>query len=278
MKISVNLATRPFVELRPFFLRLRIVMASLALLVVGLAVTAHLLQKKVDAQQAQLNGVKGQTLQVQGERTRDERRMQLPENAGVLGRAHFLNALFLHKSFSWTAVMMDLETVLPVGVQVTSIEPQVSANGAVGIRLRVAGDRDRAVQLLRNLEHSRRFLEPRLSTEVSQAKEGQQSNAATNLNGAPGTPAGVEFDIAATYNPLPEGEAYAKAKVVRAAATSPAASSRGAGHALGTDARRNGRYPANGVVLTPYVSPRSGSASGGANGKPSASHSPGRQP
>ena len=31
MRISVNLATRPFVELRPFFARLRIIMALLVL-------------------------------------------------------------------------------------------------------------------------------------------------------------------------------------------------------------------------------------------------------
>ncbi len=36
MRISVNLATRPFVELRPLFARLRLAMAVLALLAVGL--------------------------------------------------------------------------------------------------------------------------------------------------------------------------------------------------------------------------------------------------
>ncbi len=253
MKISVNLATRPFVELRPFFLRLRMVMALLALLALGLAVTAHLLQKRVDAQQAQLDSVRGQTLAVQGERTRDERRMQLPQNAAVLSRAHFLNALFLHKSFSWTAVMMDLEQVLPAGVQVTSIEPQVSADGDVGIRLRVAGDRDRAVQLLRNLEHSRRFLQPRLSTEVSQAKEGQPGNAApaAGVNGLPGALPGVEFDILATYNPLPEGEAYPKPKVMRAGSVPPEKRFR----APAANPSRNGRYPADGVVLKPFGTP-----------------------
>ena len=67
--------------------------------------------------------------------------------------------------------MMDLENVLPTGVQVTSIEPQATPTGDVIIRLRVSGERDRAVQLVRNLEHSRRFLQPRLSGEASQAKE-----------------------------------------------------------------------------------------------------------
>ena len=43
MKISVNLATRPFVELRPFFLRLRVLMGALALAAIALMLTAHLL-------------------------------------------------------------------------------------------------------------------------------------------------------------------------------------------------------------------------------------------
>jgi type IV pilus assembly protein PilN len=110
---------------------------------------------------------------------------------------------------------MDLENVLPTGVQVTSIEPQPTATGDVIIRLRVSGERDRAVQLVRNLEHSRRFLQPRLSGETSQAKEtnanaqraGQVRQPQFNV---PTGPPGVEFDILANYNPLPEGESYTK--------------------------------------------------------------------
>ena len=86
--------------------------------------------------------------------------MQQPQNMAVLERSQFLNALFARKSFSWTSVMMDLETVLPAGVQVTSIEPTITKEGDVNIRLRVSGDRDRAVQLVRNLETSQRFLSP----------------------------------------------------------------------------------------------------------------------
>ncbi len=37
--------------------------------------------------------------------------------------------LFAEKSFSWTSVMMDLERVLPAGVQVTSIEPAIYGGG-----------------------------------------------------------------------------------------------------------------------------------------------------
>jgi type IV pilus assembly protein PilN len=215
VKISVNLATRPFVELRTFFLRLRVLMGALALAAIALLLTAHLLQQRLDSAQQEMDRLKARTADAQQEKLSNERRMRQPANSAVLKRAQFLNALFLRKSFSWTAVMMDLETVLPSGVQVTSIEPQIAASGDVVIRLRVSGERDRAVQLVRNLERSRRFLQPRLTGETVQAKEPGQ-NIAGGLVPAGGSgaaaPAGVEFEILANYHPLPEGESYAHAK------------------------------------------------------------------
>ncbi len=225
MKITVNLATRPFIELRPIFLRLRIFMAVLAVVAVGALLTSHILQRRLDAAQAQINAVHAQVVAAQDEKRRNEQRMREPDNAAVLTRAHFLNALFLRKSFSWTAIMMDLETVLPTGVQVTSIEPEPTSDGDVMIRLRVSGDRDRAVQLVRNLERSKRFLAPRLTGEATQAKEsGTQNNnfAANNL-----APAGVEFEILANYNPLPPGESYAGQKAAKSDAAMEADESRG---------------------------------------------------
>ncbi len=210
MRITVNLATRPFIELRPIFLRLRIFMAVLAALAVAALVASHVMQKKLDVAQAQIQAVHAKVVAAQDEKRSNERRMREPANAAVLARAHFLNALFLRKSFSWTAIMMDLETVLPAGVQVTSIEPEPTSDGDVMIRLRVSGDRDRAVQLVRNLERSKRFLAPRLTGEAAQAKEtGSQNN---NIAANSMAPAGVEFEILANYNPLPPGESYASAK------------------------------------------------------------------
>jgi type IV pilus assembly protein PilN len=218
MKINVNLATRPFIELRPIFLRLRIFMAVLAVVAICALVASHILQQKLDVAQAQINAVHAKVVAAQDEKRQNERRMREPENAAVLARAHFLNALFLRKSFSWTAIMMDLETVLPAGVQVTSIEPQATSDGDVLIRLRVSGDRDRAVQLVRNLERSKRFLAPRVTGEATQAKEsggagGNVNGNAMNANSL--APAGVEFEILANYNPLPEGESYASQKTVK---------------------------------------------------------------
>jgi len=205
MRISVNLATRPFIELRPLFARLRLAMVLLAALAVGLWFALHSLTAKASVAQAKMDSLKAKTRQYQQERATNEARMHQPQNMAVLERSQFLNGMFAQKSFSWTAVMMDLEKVLPVGVQVTSIEPNITKEGDVNIRLRVSGDRDRAVQLVRNLETSQRFLSPRLSSEQAQTQEGNHSaNAPVTVPGA------VQFEILSGYNPLPAKPAKAK--------------------------------------------------------------------
>ncbi|MBB5344433.1 PilN domain-containing protein [Tunturibacter empetritectus] len=198
MRISVNLANRPFIELRPLFAKLRLAMVVLALLAVGLGFALHSLNAKARVAQAQMDALKAKTQRYQHERQANEARMHQPQNMAVLERSRFLNQMFAEKSFSWTAVMMDLEKVLPVGVQVTSIDPAITKEGDVNIRLRVSGDRDKAVQLVRNLETSQRFLSPRLASEQTQTQEGNRNAAQVTAPGA------VQFDVLSGYNPLPE--------------------------------------------------------------------------
>jgi len=85
--------------------------------------------------------------------------------------------------------------------QVTSIEPATTKSGDVNIRLRVSGERDRAVELIRNLEKSQRFIAPRLAGESTLAQEGK------NMGFSPSAPGAVEFEIFSGYNPLPEATA-----------------------------------------------------------------------
>lgn len=257
MRVSVNLASRPFVEIRPLLARLRLLMALLAVLAVGLAFWLGSLSRRATAMQAGIDTVQAQTNALQRQRAANEARMRQPVNRDVLDRSHFLNALFLRKSFSWTGVMMDLERVLPPGVQVTSIDPQISKEGEVTIRLRVSGSRDRAVQLVRNLEHSSRFLGPRLASENTQANEAAARQAAFRSGAPAGGPSGVqygaefrpvpvdpnlpalpttvEFDILSGYNPLPEPNGR---PVIRSEPPSAAERSAAARSALAPSARR----------------------------------------
>jgi type IV pilus assembly protein PilN len=219
MKLTINLASRPFVELRPLFARLRLAMVGLAALAVALGVGLHLLNVHAAAAEARMSVLRARTAAYENERHSNEARIRQPQNMAVLERSQLLNALFARKSFSWTAVMMDLEDVLPSGVQVTSIEPQIAKDGEVQIRLRVSGERDRAVQLVRNLEGSRRFLSPRLSNESAQTADSGGGGLAGGPRGvamvqqtAASAPPGVEFDILSGYNPLPAAPGKKAAK------------------------------------------------------------------
>jgi type IV pilus assembly protein PilN len=203
MRISVNLASKPFVELRPLYAQLRLAMAALAVVAVGLGVALHVETARANTAQAQMDALKAQTARYETQLSANEARMRQPQNRSVLDRAQFLNRTFAQKSFSWTAVMMDLENVLPAGVQVTSIEPLMTKEGDVSIRMRVSGDRDRAVELVRNLEASQRFLKPTLTSE---SMETTQANGGRGPAQGESVPGGVEFDILSSYNPLPMRE------------------------------------------------------------------------
>jgi len=197
MRITLNLASKPFIELRPLYARLRWLMAILLVVAIPLWLLVRTEQRKAALANAKLQAVNDSIQRLQNQQAKYQAMMRQPQNAAVLTQAVFLNQLFAQKAFSWTAVMMDLETVLPAGVQVMNIDPEIDKYGKVTIRLRVNGQRDRAVDLVRNLEHSRRFLQPRLASEALETTTGNQANFQPT-NGT----ANVNFDVLAEYNPI----------------------------------------------------------------------------
>jgi type IV pilus assembly protein PilN len=200
------------VELDRLLKQLRIAIAALVVVALALGVWLYMLSAKAKKQQEQMASLQTQEQTLQAERNANEARLRQPINAATLSRNEFLNTLFARKSFSWTAVLMDLEDVLPQGVQVASIEPMMAKNGDVTIRMRVLGERENTVQLVRNLEKSHRFISPRLAGEAQQtAQKNAQTMGAnglpqpaavvTGINGLPAI-SGVEFEIVSGYNPL----------------------------------------------------------------------------
>jgi type IV pilus assembly protein PilN len=213
MRISVNLATRPFADLGPALKRLRIGMVILAVLSGAFGLGIHLLGSKAEAARQRERVLDGAATQLAQERQSYQNQLQQPNNAGVLAQANALNRLFDEKSFSWTLAMEDLETVLPAGVQVVSLEPVRDKNGTITLHLRVQGPRDHAVTLVQNLEHSRRFVQPRIVNETAETGSGPAERmvpvSAENR---------VNFDLLADYNPATSEERKAAAKKAAASA------------------------------------------------------------
>jgi type IV pilus assembly protein PilN len=196
MRISLNLATRPFTDIGPAVRRLRIAMGVLAVLCILFGLGLHFFDSRAAAARAREHSVDGQIAQIQAERQRAEDIVHMPANAGVLNQAQALNQIFDAKAFSWTLAMEAMETVLPAGVQVTAIEPIREKDGHITVHMRVAGGHDHAVELVRNLEHSRRFLQPRI------VNESAETSNAPNTRPGPVSPSDrFDFDLLADYNP-----------------------------------------------------------------------------
>ena len=193
MKITLNLATRPYADQGPAIKRLRIGMAVLAVILIGLGfglMHFHQSALRMAAQEDTINrAIAAKQQEEQGYRAQ----MQQPANARVLQQAQFLNGLFEEKSFSWTAAMEDLERVLPAGVQVTALEPARAKDGRLTLHLRVSGQRERAVELVRDMERSKRFAAPRITGENTENSQGALQTVRDSGK--------VSFEVQAEYNP-----------------------------------------------------------------------------
>jgi type IV pilus assembly protein PilN len=223
MKIAINLATRPFADLGPILKRLQIAMAVFAMLSIGFGIGLHYLHSKAEAARARERAVDAQITKINQERQGYQAMMRQPDNALVLQEANNLNALFDQKAFSWTLAMEDLETVLPGGVQVTTLEPvRDEKTGQITLKLRVVGPRDKGIELVQNLEHSHHFLHPAI------VGESIESNGGPNQPMEPvSTSNRVNFELNAEYNPATFGELPANAKAVETSKSEPGSSEPG---------------------------------------------------
>lgn len=202
MKITLNLASQPYVDLRSVLRRVRLLMLALIVLAVPLFFLLRSEQKKAQFANDRIHSMQNKVQAFETRQQNYEALMRRPQNAIVLRKADYLNSLFRRKAFSWTATMTDLETVLPGGVQVLSLDPAIMKNGDVVIHLRVIGARDRAIQLVQNLEKSRHFASPRLAGETL----AQSSNPNSNQFQPISESSLVNFDILADYRPLSNQE------------------------------------------------------------------------
>ena len=197
MRVTINLASRQFADIAPAIKNLRTAMAALAGVAVLLLIGLYFVHGKAEAARQREHSLDTRISQLRQEQQSYQSTMREPENARTLQQSESLNQLFDEKGFSWTLAMEDLETVLPAGVQVTTLEPTIK-NGQITVHMRVVGPRDRDVQLVQNLEHSRHFVIPRIVGETAEASGGpnQQAQPVSASNR-------FDYDVLADYNPGP---------------------------------------------------------------------------
>ena len=197
MRVDINLASQPYEDQRRFWFRWGGALAALGVCTLALLwMTAT--GWRDASKDRQLRRKYEQEIAARDKQKADAQALlNLPQNSTTRDRSQFLNDLFQRKSFSWTRVFEDLEKVMPPGLHVVSIHPELSADNDLEIKLQVAGEsRERALELVRKMESSQRFQQTQIEAESN------QSNGPT-----PGD--AVQFNITALY--VPEVQTASKA-------------------------------------------------------------------
>jgi type IV pilus assembly protein PilN len=199
MRLDINLASQPYEDARQFWMRWGTAVGAVAVLtlvLLALDVTGWVNARRDRAAIAEKRAMIADRDQLRGNA---ERMLNLPENRSTRDQSQFLNQLIERKAFSWTRVLENLEKVMPPRVHLMSINPQLDEDNQLGLKMTIAGDsRDRAIELARRMEESRRFAQTNIVSEHS-----EKSNTGDT----------EEFDIVAIYIPEPLAAAAAAAKV-----------------------------------------------------------------
>ena len=198
MRLDINLASQPYEDARQFWMRWGAAVGAvgvLTLVLLTLDVTGWINARRDRAAIAEKRAMIADRDQL---RANAERILNLPENRSTRDQSQFLNELIERKAFSWTRVLENLEKVMPPRVHLMSINPQLDEDNQLGLKMTVGGDsRDRAIELARRMEESRRFSQTNIISENTE----QSTTGDTE-----------RFDIVAIYIPEPLAPAGAAAK------------------------------------------------------------------
>jgi type IV pilus assembly protein PilN len=219
MRLDINLASQPYEDARQFWMRwgLGVGVAGLfTLVLLTLTITGWV---NAHRDHMTMDGIKKQIADRDHRHLVAEEFLNRPENRTTRDASLVLNSLIERKAFSWTLVLENLEKVMPNRVHLVSINPELDEDNQLILKMVVAGNsRDRAIELARRMEDSRRFAQ----TNIIQERSTQSTTGDTE-----------QFDIAAVYIPetVPQPAAPAKTEGKSESKTNPESGSTKAGTA-----------------------------------------------
>ncbi len=207
MRITINLATRPFADIGPMIKRLRIGMGALAVVSIGLGVGLHLLHHKAEAVRAHEHSLDGDicpdhdgTAGVRGDDAPARQRRSV-DRIGEPEQALRREGIFLDAGDGGPGNGPSRRSA---GNDARTGARQA---GHITLRLRIVGPRDKDLETVQNLEHSRHFLLPRIVGESAENNGGPGERlepvSASNR---------VTFELLADYNRAALAEAPAVKK------------------------------------------------------------------
>jgi len=188
MRLNINLASQPYQDAKRFVTIWGSVLGGLFLLLIALSIFLYRSYRDYRQTSASIDRERQVLADFDQKQQQGLAILNQPQNHDVREKSDFLNGLIRRKEVSWTLIFSDLEKLMPGHLRVLAIEPRVLED-KIEIDMQVGGDsRDRAAELVRNLEHSRVFRGAIIHTE-------------TDGQAGPGQPDAMRFQIQAEYVP-----------------------------------------------------------------------------
>ena len=195
MRININLASNPYEAAREFTRRMGLLVAALAVLTVGLlGYIVHQRSQTRDIDQ-KIAAAKQEIASLDAEKAKAQAILNQPQNRDVADQSQFLNNLFARKALSWTRVFTEMERLMPANIHVVSMKPEFNRENQLVLHVVVATSaREKAVELVRQMEKSPHFRTAQVEAENTTGNEGNAGAAGGN----------IQFEIAAVYIPSAE--------------------------------------------------------------------------
>lgn len=245
MRLRINLASQPYEVAREYKRRMTVLIAALAALAVVLV--SYILYQRAHSRtiNREMAAVRLQISALNHEESAARAILNKPANRVIADQSEFLNDLFARKSMSWTRIFTVMEKIMPADIHVVSMKPEYSKTHDLVLHVVVATDsRDRAVELVRNMEKSSHFRDSQVVAEIVRTDKGGAQQAEGGGN--------IQYDIAAVYVPSTDDDDKADAASAKAASLQSSAST----------------APGHPVASNPSPTPASGSVSINAQNRP----------
>ena len=163
--IAPNLASRPFLNVRPVWL---LTAAAGVVALALLAANVHLYlasNEATDALVAREAELSAARRTVEAELRQDVGRLDKVPWRQLASRTDGINVVLRERGFSWSAMLNDLERVLPFDVRLVQVAPSVTKDG-IQLRLRgISRTREAMLELFDNLIGDASFDDPLPSVE-----------------------------------------------------------------------------------------------------------------
>jgi len=189
MRLTINLASQKYEDVRKFYVRWSVAIGLSALLLLMLAGLAVRNFANSSESGQRIKQLQAEIADLERKRTAAEAVSNLPENHDVTAQKNYWNRQINRRQLSWTQLFNDLQRIMPARAYLSSVHPEITLDNRLRLTLVVMGDtHDNGLELQKKMEKSERFRGPQITSETME----KQPKTETQL---------FKFDIVTYYTP-----------------------------------------------------------------------------